>query len=48
MNVLERKIKGDILLKRQYIIEKKQLKKYIDINVTGNDELLQNALEEKS
>ena len=33
---LGKKIKGDILLKRQYIIEKKQLKKYIDINVTGN------------
>ena len=45
---LGKKIKGDILLKRQYIIEKKQLKKYIDINVTGNDELLQNALEEKA
>lgn len=45
---LGNKIKGDILLKRQYIIEKKQLKKYIDINVTGNDELLQNALEEKA
>ena len=45
---LRKKIKGDILLKRQYIIEKKQLKKYIDINVTGNDELLQNALEEKA
>lgn len=39
---------GDILLKRQYIIENKNLKKYVDIDVTGNDELLQNALEEKA
>lgn len=45
---LNEKIEGDILLKRQYIIEKQKLKKYVDINVTGNDELLQNALEEKA
>ena len=45
---LGNKIKGEILLKRQYIIENKKLKKYVDINVTGNDELLQNALEEKA
>ncbi len=41
-------IKGEILLKRQYIIEEKKLKKYVDINVTGNDEILQNSLEEKA
>lgn len=27
---------------------KRKIKKYVDINVTGNDELLQNALEEKA
>ena len=47
-NVLNEKIEGEIFLKRQYIIEKKKIKKYVDINVTGNDELLQNALEEKA
>ena len=41
-------VEGNILLKRQYIIENQKLKKYVDINVTGNDELLQNALEEKA
>ena len=46
--VLDEKICGEILLKRQYIIENQKLKKYVDINVTGNDELLQNALEEKA
>ena len=46
--VLDEKISGEILLKRQYIIENQKLKKYVDINVTGNDELLQNALEEKA
>lgn len=46
--VLGEVISGEILLKRQYIIENKKLKKYVDINVTGNDELLQNALEEKA
>ena len=45
---LGEQIKGEIFLKRQYIIEKQKLKKYVDINVTGNDELLQNALEEKA
>ena len=45
---LGEKIKGEILLKRQYIIENQELLKYVDINVTGNDELLQNALEEKA
>ena len=47
-NVLNEKIEGEIFLKSQYIIEKGRLKKYVDINVTGNDELLQNALEEKA
>ncbi len=46
--VLGEEISGEILLKRQYIIENKKLKKYVNINVTGNDELLQNALEEKA
>ncbi len=45
---LGEQIEGDIFLKRQYIIEHKELLKYVDINVTGNDELLQNALEEKA
>ena len=45
---LGEKIKGEISLKRQYIIENQELLKYVDINVTGNDELLQNALEEKA
>ena len=45
---LGEKIKGEIFLKRQYIIENQELKKYVNINVTGNDELLQNALEEKA
>ena len=46
--VLSDKIDGEISLKRQYVIENQVLKKYVDINVTGNDELLQNALEEKA
>lgn len=46
--VLGEKISGEISLKRQYVIENQVLKKYVDINVTGNDELLQNALEEKA
>lgn len=46
--VLGNKIEGEISLKRQYVIENQELKKYVDINVTGNDELLQNALEEKA
>lgn len=41
-------ITGDILLKRQYLIENKVLKKYIDIDLKVNDELLQVALEEKA
>ena len=45
---LGEKIKGEIFLKRQYIIENQELQKYVNINVTGNDELLQNALEEKA
>ena len=45
---LGEKIKGKIFLKRQYVIENQELKKYVNINVTGNDELLQNALEEKA
>lgn len=39
---------GEILLKRQYFIEKQNLKKYMDIDVTGKDNLLQEALEEKA
>ncbi len=46
--VLDKKIYGEILLKRQYIIDNKKLKKYVDINITGVDELLQNSLEEKA
>lgn len=34
---LGEQISGEIYLKRQYIIESKKLKKYVDINVTGND-----------
>ena len=30
------------------IIEERKLKKYVDIDVTGNDVLLENALEEKA
>ncbi len=45
---LGKQIEGEIFLKRQYIIENQELKKYVNINVTGNDELLQNALEEKA
>lgn len=41
-------IDGDILLKRQYIIEERILKKYINIDLKVNDELLQVALEEKA
>lgn len=41
-------IEGDILLKRQYFIEKRELKKYSDIDLKVNDELLQVALEEKA
>lgn len=45
---LGEQIEGEIKLKRQYIIEKQRLLKYVDINVTGNDELLDSALEEKA
>lgn len=45
---LGEQIEGEITLKRQYVIENQELLKYVDINVTGNDELLQNALEEKA
>ena len=45
---LGEQIEGEINLKRQYIIEKQKLLKYVDINVTGNDELLDSALEEKA
>lgn len=45
---LGEKIEGEISLKRQYIIENQKLKKYVDINVTGNDQLLEDALEEKA
>ena len=38
----------EIFLKRQFIIEERKLKKYVDIDVTGNDVLLENALEEKA
>ena len=41
-------IEGDILLKRQYIIENQKLEKYIDIDLKTNDELLQNAISEKA
>ena len=37
-------IEGDILLKRQFIIENGKLEKYSDIDLTTNDELLQDAL----
>ena len=46
--VLGEQIEGEIKLKRQYVIEKQKLLKYVDINVTGNDELLDSALEEKA
>ena len=46
--VLDEEIFGEIFLKRQFIIEERKLKKYVDIDVTGNDVLLENALEEKA
>lgn len=46
--VLNEEIFGEIFLKRQFIIENKKLQKYVDIDVTGNDELLESALEEKA
>ena len=42
------KIEGEISLKRQYFIEDGNLKKYSDIDLKANDELLQVALEEKA
>lgn len=42
------KVEGDISLKRQYFIEEGELKKYSDIDLKANDELLQVALEEKA
>lgn len=45
---LDGTINGEILLKRQYFIENKKLEKYVDIDVTGNDELLQEAISEKA
>ena len=41
---LDGTIEGDILLKRQFIIENGKLEKYSDIDLTTNDELLQQAL----
>ena len=41
-------IKGEISLKRQYFIEERILKKFSDIDLKTNDELLQVALEEKA
>lgn len=41
---LNETIEGDILLKRQFIIENGKLEKYSDIDLTTNDELLQEAL----
>ena len=42
------KVEGEITLKRQYFIEEGELKKYSDIDLKANDELLQVALEEKA
>ena len=42
------KVEGEISLKRQYFIEDGELKKYSDIDLKANDELLQVALEEKA
>jgi len=41
-------IEGELLLKRQYKIEKGILEDYNDVNLTTNDELLQECLNEKS
>lgn len=41
-------IEGDISLKRQYFIENQTLKKFSDIDLKTNDELLQVALSEKA
>ena len=37
-------IKGDLALKRQYVIQNRILEQYHDIDLTTNDELLQNAI----
>ncbi len=42
------KVEGEITLKRQYFIEEGELKKYSNIDLKANDELLQVALEEKA
>lgn len=42
------KVEGNISLKRQYFIEEGILKKYSDIDLKANDDLLQVALEEKA
>ena len=44
----EGKIKGNLLLKRQFQIEEGELKSYNNITLTANDELLQECLNEKS
>ncbi len=41
---LDGTIEGEILLKRQFIIENGKLERYSDIDLTTNDELLQQAL----
>ncbi len=46
-NSLEGEISGEISLKRQFFIEQGILKKYVDIDVTTNDSLLQATLERK-
>jgi Superfamily I DNA and RNA helicases len=43
-NCLEGEIEGTISLKRQFFIENKKLQRYIDIDVTTNDQLLQDSL----
>lgn len=45
---LDKKIEGNILLKRQYFIENQILEKYSDIDLKTNDDLLQVALSEKA
>ncbi len=41
-------ISGELLLKRQYQIENEELLNYNDINITTNDELLQECLKQNS
>lgn len=45
---LKEKIEGEIQLKRQYFIEEQKLIKYVDMDVVGNDALLQQAISEKA